>query len=83
VLVGNLPPYEAIKLRYFVDDRFAPLANLPTPETPEEQRAELISCEVAWSQVLEPPAPPDAPAAPPVAAGATAAPDLWALGDTL
>jgi type IV secretion system protein VirD4 len=41
LFVGGVNGYRARKIMYYVDPRFAPRANLPRPDSPEEQAAEL------------------------------------------
>jgi type IV secretion system protein VirD4 len=41
LFVGGVNGYRARKIMYYIDPRFAPRANLPRPDSPEEQAAEL------------------------------------------
>ena len=64
LFVGGCNGYRARKIMYYIDPRFAPRANLPRPDSPEEQAAELPRPLPAseWRQ-LAPVAPPSVPAA--------------------
>lgn len=41
LFVGGVNGYRAKKIMYYIDPRFAPRANLPRPDSPKEQAAEL------------------------------------------
>ena len=42
LLVGGLPPLRGRKVRYFLDERLVARAGLPPPDSPKDQRRELL-----------------------------------------
>jgi hypothetical protein len=74
VTVAGAPPYRGKKLMYYLDPRFTPRVNgLHPPDSPREQRAELLRgrrpSEWQTLKVSAPPpeAPPPSPITPPAA----------------
>jgi type IV secretion system protein VirD4 len=83
LLVGGLQPYRGKKVRYFLDPRFQDRGALPAPDSPEDQRRELLRHGpgdwhglVAPAHVAAPaplPAPSPIPPSPPPTAARTRA----------